>query len=355
MGTTSDWHECGKGRGRAGARGWVAAMTPVLAAAVVVIAAVASGCREESPAPNVDKRPITPASGVVRVVATTGMVADAASAVGGPHAQVTRLMGEGVDPHLYKPAPGDLRVLESADLVLYNGLHLEGKLADSLTKLGDRRPVVAVAEAIPTDRLIRSTDDGGSHDPHVWLDPRLWSLVVEAARDALQRASPANEASIRAAADAYLGTLGRLHAWAEEQLATIPPERRVLVTAHDAFAYFGRAYGLEVHGVQGISTESESSIQDMNALVDLLVEKRVPAVFFESSVPPRAVRALIEGCRARGHEVRIGGELFSDALGPDGTPQGTYFGMFEHNVRTIVEALSGKPAAPFSKPHDESR
>lgn len=322
--------------------------------AVLVLAAMFVGCNRRSP-----KHVVPQSVGNLRttesIVATTGMIADAARWIGQSEVEVTRLMGEGVDPHLYKPAPGDLRALEGADLVLYNGLHLEGKLAEALSKLAERKPVVAIAAEIPVDRLIMSSDEGGQPDPHVWHDPRLWSLAVQRLQGAMNEVAPHKRSGFAYHAEVYLTVLDRLHAWAEEQIATIPPDRRVLVTAHDAFAYFGRAFGLEVHGVQGISTDSEASIRDVNALVDLLVGRRVPAVFFESSVPPRTVRVLVEGCKARGHEVRIGGELYSDALGPDDTPEGTYFGMFEHNVRTIVEALSGKPAAPFSKQADEGR
>lgn len=293
--------------------------------------------------------PARSGSGAVRVVATTGMVADLASHVGGTHAQVTALMGEGVDPHLYKPSPGDLRLLQGADLVLYSGLHLEGKMVEVFEQLAKKKPVVAVADIIPAEQLRQPPEFKGHPDPHVWFDVALWMKASEAARDALVRVDPTNAREYEANAEAYLKQLGELDRECRERIATIPADRRVLVTAHDAFGYFGRAYGLEVHGIQGISTDSEASLRDMNALVDLLVQRAVPAVFVESSVPRKTIDALVEGCRARGHEVRIGGQLFSDAMGAPGTPEGTYPGMVRHNVRVIVEALGGT-AEPRSAP-----
>ncbi len=283
------------------------------------------------------------------IVATTGMIADIARNLAGPRAQVVQLMGEGVDPHLYKPAPGDLRLFESADLILHNGLHLEGKLADALQRLGDRKPVLAVGEGIDTQMLLTSAQFEGHPDPHIWFDPRLWSLATERAAGGIQALLPASAEGIATARRKYQGELAAMHEWAVERIATIPAGHRVLVTAHDAFSYFGRAYGLEVHGVQGISTDSEASIRDVNALVDLLVERRIPAVFFESSVPSKTVEALVEGCRARRHTVRVGGELFSDAMGAANSPEGTYQGMFRHNVNTIVAALGGEVVAGGSE------
>lgn len=278
------------------------------------------------------------------IVTTTGMIADAARAVAGDRARVTALMGEGVDPHLYKASPGDLRLMTGADLVLYNGLHLEGRLADALEKLAARKPVVAVAEAIPGELLRRPSEFQGHPDPHVWFDISLWIRAVERARDAIAEVDPAHREDYSANAARYVEELRRLDAWVREQVARIPESSRVLVTAHDAFGYFGRAYGMEVMAIQGISTDSEASIRDINALVDVLVARRIAAVFVESSVPRKTIDALVEGCRGRGHDLRIGGQLFSDAMGREGTPEGTYAGMVGHNIRTIVAALAG-PAA----------
>jgi manganese/zinc/iron transport system substrate-binding protein len=259
-------------------------------------------------------------------------------------------MGEGVDPHLYKASPADARLLAEADLILYNGLHLEGRMADVLVRLARSRPTVQVTESIPEDQLREPPEFQGQYDPHVWFDVSLWMKVVERTRDALTELDPLGREAFQANAASHLQELEALHAWCRGELARVPRERRILVTAHDAFGYFGRAYGLEVLGIQGISTDSEPSIQDINRLVDLLVERRVPAVFVESSVPRKTIEALVEGARARGHAVAIGGELFSDAMGRAGTPEGTYVGMVRHNVNTIVRALLGETPALPGKP-----
>lgn len=282
-----------------------------------------------------------PAKNGLQVITTTAMIADAARNIAGSHAEVIALMGQGVDPHVYKASPGDVRTLESADLILYNGLHLEGRMADTLEQLGKRRRVVAVAEAIPHNLLRNPPEFEGQHDPHVWFDPTLWRLVAERVRDAMVEADPANATEYRANATTYLAKLDSLHAWTKAQIATIPESGRVLVTAHDAFGYFGRAYGVEVLGIQGISTDSETSLDTVRSLVTLLADRKIPAVFVESSVPRKSIEALIEGSKAKGHTLAIGGELFSDAMGPEGTPEGTYLGMVRHNVVTIVKALGG--------------
>jgi len=273
----------------------------------------------------------------LRVVATTGMVAELARAVGGPHVEVFALMGEGVDPHLYKTAPGDIARLLTADLVLISGQHLEGKMAYVLTRLGQKRPVVAVTAGIDESKILQV--QGGVHDPHLWFDVALWSEAIPAVRDALAAIDPAHTETYRANAEAYKRELLALDAWCRERLATIPAAHRVLVTAHDAFGYFGRAYDVEVRAVQGLSTEAEAGVSEVNALVDFLVRRKIGAVFIESSLSDRNVRALVEGCRARGHAIVVGGQLYSDALGPAGTPEGTYTGMVRHNVETIAGAL----------------
>lgn len=280
------------------------------------------------------------APGRLLVVATTGMIADVARNIAGPHAEVRALMGEGVDPHLYKPSPGDVRLLDQADLVLYNGLHLEGRMSDMLETLGRRRAAAAVAEVIDPAKLRSPPEFEGQHDPHVWFDVSLWSQAAGAIRDALIRVDPANGDAYRAAATKYVAQLSDLDAEVRTEIGKIPEQRRVLVTAHDAFGYFGRAYDIEVLAIQGISTDSEAGLKDINALVDTLIARSIPAVFIESSVPRKTIDALIEGARARGHTVVIGGELYSDAMGADGTEDGTYIGMVRHNVRTIVSGLS---------------
>lgn len=277
-----------------------------------------------------------------RVIATTSMIADAARQVAGDRAEVTALMGPGIDPHLYKASPGDMRTLPTADLILFNGLHLEGRLADTLVKLARTRPMCQVTDAIPEGLLREPPEFDGHFDPHVWFDAELWARVAERIRDALAEIDPEGAATYNANAAAYTARLRELHAWTRAEIAAIPRERRILVTAHDAFGYFGAAYDIEVLAVQGISTDSEASVRDINNLVDTLVRRQVPAVFVESSVPRKTIEALIEGCAARGHAVRIGGELYSDALGPPGSGADDYVGMVRHNVSTIVAALAGK-------------
>ncbi len=278
------------------------------------------------------------------VVVTVGMIADITRKVAGDRATVSALMGEGVDPHLYKPSPGDIRQLSQADLVLYSGLLLEGRMVDVLVKMAARRPTVAVTERIDPSLLREPPEFAGHADPHVWFDVSLWMKAVERARDALIERDPAGKELFEKNAAAYLKELETLHGWCKNELARVPRERRVLITAHDAFGYFGRAYDIEVRGIQGVSTDSEASVGQINELVSLIVSRKISAVFVESSVPAKTIQALVEGCKSRGHEVRIGGELFSDAMGKDGTPEGTYIGMVRHNVNTIVAALLGESA-----------
>jgi manganese/zinc/iron transport system substrate-binding protein len=276
------------------------------------------------------------------VVATTGMIADAARQVGGDLVDVTALMGPGVDPHAYRQTRSDIVATARADLVLWNGLYLEAQLEQFLLDLAQTRPVVAVAEAIPETQLIGSEDYDGRFDPHVWMNPNLWSRVVLATRDAMIDAAPEHAESFTVNAAAHLAELSDLAVYSQTVLASIPAESRVLITAHDAFNYFGAAYGFEVVGIQGISTESEAGLQRISELVDMLVARDIGAVFVESSVSDRNIRALIEGAAAQGHDVVIGGELYSDAMGALGTYEGTYLGMIDHNVTTIARALGGQ-------------
>ncbi len=275
------------------------------------------------------------------VVATTGMIADAARQVGGDLVEVRALMGPGVDPHSYRQTRSDIVALTRADLVLWHGLYLEAQMEEFLLDLKEKRPVVAVGEAVPADRLIGHEEYEGRFDPHVWMDPELWTEVVAAVRDALIEADPEHAAVFEMNTVAHLDDIAKLSAYSASALASVPEPSRVLLTAHDAFGYFGAAYGFEVIGIQGISTESEAGLNRIGALVDLLVERRIGAVFVESSVSDRNIRALVEGAAAAGHEVRIGGELYSDAMGPEGTYEGTWIGMIDHNVTTIAAALGG--------------
>jgi manganese/zinc/iron transport system substrate-binding protein len=278
----------------------------------------------------------------IRVVATTGQVADLVRNIGGKHVAVESLMGPSVDPHQYKASFGDNRKLAEADVVFYNGLHLEGRMSDSLENMAKRQPVFAVADAIierAKGRLRKPPEFEGGYDPHVWFDATLWTIAAEYVRDCLIELDPEHQEDYRGAAAAYTEKLKVLDIECRQQLSAIPPNRRVLVTAHDAFGYFGKAYGIEVHGLQGISTADETDVATKQALVDLLVERKIKAVFVESSVPHKNVENLIDLCAQRNHTLVRGGELFSDAMGEDGTLEATYLGMMRYNVKTIVEAL----------------
>lgn len=279
------------------------------------------------------------------VVTTTGMIADAARRVGGDLVSVRALMGPGVDPHGYRQTRTDIVALAQADLVLWHGLYLEAQLEPFLLDLGRDRSVVAVADGLPVDRLLTNPEYPDRADPHVWMDPQLWALVVDAVRDALIAVAPDHGDTFAANAAAHVAELEALHAYGDTVLGSVPEPARVLVTAHDAFAYFGRAYGFEVLGIQGISTESEAGLQRVSELVDLIVARGIGAVFVETSVSDRNIRALIEGAAAQGHSVVIGGELFSDAMGPEGTYEGTYPGMIDHNMTVIARALGGDTPA----------
>jgi len=273
----------------------------------------------------------------IRVVTTVGMIADAAERIGGPRVEVEGLMGPGVDPHLYKASEGDVRRLERADVILYGGLHLEAKMADVLERIGERRLTRAVTDGIPRGDLI--SVGGGQVDPHVWFDVALWKGAVTEVRDTLATADPAHAPGYRARAAQYLAELDALDTEAREKSAAVPAASRVIVTAHDAFGYFGRAYGYEVVGLQGISTASEAGAKDVRRLADLIAARRIPAIFVESSVAPRTIEAVQEAVRSRGFDVAIGGSLYADAMGSEGTPDGTYLGMVRHNVDTITGAL----------------
>lgn len=278
----------------------------------------------------------------LNVVATTGMIADAVRQVGGDLVEVKALMGPGVDPHAYRQTRTDIAAITRADLVLWHGLYLEAQMEDFMRDLAERRNVVAVAETLPENMLLGHDDYDDKHDPHVWMNPNLWSKVVIAVRDALTEVKPEAQETFKANASAHLEDVAELAQYKTTVLSSVPPESRVLLSAHDAFNYFGSAYGFEVMGIQGISTESEAGLNRISELVDLLVERNISAVFVESTVSDRNIRAVIEGAAAKGHTVTIGGELFSDAMGEDGTYEGTYLGMIDHNATIIARALGGE-------------
>ncbi|TKR56300.1 manganese transporter [Allopusillimonas ginsengisoli] len=280
-------------------------------------------------------------SPALQVVATTGMLADAIREVGGTRVQVSALMGPGVDPHLYRQTHSDVTRLARADLVVYHGLNLEAQLLPLLTDLARTRSVVALAEAVPRQALLADEENPTQFDPHIWMNPSLWQHVVNAARDALISVDAKGKSHYDERAQRYNQAINAMHERTQAKLHTVPTDKRVLITAHDAFQYFGQAYGYEVLAIQGISTESEASLHQIGQLVQTIVQRNISAIFVESSVPDQSIRALVEGAAAQGHNVVIGGELYSDALGPDDTPEGTYLGMIEHNASVIANGLRG--------------
>lgn len=284
-------------------------------------------------------------TGPISVVATTGMIADTARVIGGGMVEVRALMGPGVDPHEYRQTTTDIAAMTRAQIVLWNGLYLEAQMERFLGELGKRRRVVAVAEAVPIERRLRDPDYADRFDPHVWIDPELWAYAADAIRDVFSAAREPSREAFAANATAHRAAMAKVGDYAREVLSTVPAQQRVLVTAHDAFGYFGRAHGYEVVGIQGISTESEAGLSRIREIVDLVVTRKIGAIFVETSVADRNIRAVIEGAQARGHAVRIGGELFSDAMGPARTYEGTYIGMVDHNATMVARALGGSAPA----------
>lgn len=279
----------------------------------------------------------------VRVVSTIGMINDAVLIIGGERVDAVGLMGPGVDPHLYNASEGDVMRLAEADLVLFNGLHLESKMGEVLERMdGLGIKAVAVAADIPSVQLLQPEIYAGNYDPHVWFEVALWRYAVEAVRDALIAVDPGSTDLYIANAATYLLELDDLQAYVLAQVERVPPEKRVLITAHDAFKYFGRAYGFEVLGLQGISTATEAGTGDVQDLSAFIAEHQIPAIFVESSVPVRNIEAVQAAVQAQGFAVTVGGELFSDAMGDAGSPEGTYVGMVRHNVDTIVAALASE-------------
>lgn len=279
------------------------------------------------------------ASEVLRVITTTGMLYDAVINIGKDKVEATSIMGPGVDPHLYKATQGDLIKLREADVIIYNGLYLEGKMSEILAKLSRTKPVFAAASGIPEGKLKSSQQYEDAYDPHIWFDVSLWQIAVKEISKALQNLDTANASYYQENTERYIKALDTLHQYAKDRIAEIPESRRILVTAHDAFGYFGDAYDIQVEGLQGISTVSDFGLRDISEITDLIIEKQVKAIFVETSVSDKAIKAVVTGCREKGHDVVIGGKLYSDAMGPFGTYEGTYIGMVRSNVDTIVEAL----------------
>lgn len=276
-------------------------------------------------------------NGKLDVVTTTGMIGDLVENIGGKHVEVTSLMGPGVDPHLYKATQGDVKTLDSAEMIFYNGVHLEGKMTDIFEMMSKDKPTIAVTEDFKENQLRKVS--ATEQDPHVWFDVKLWIVAADTVKKELIANDPDHEAEFRENYEEYVLQLEELDKYVQDEINKIPEDQRVLVTAHDAFGYYGKSYGLDVRGLQGINTLSEYGSKDVTDMRNYLVENKIKAIFIESSVPRKAIEAVIQGAGKQGHKVEIGGELFSDAMGEKGTEEGTYIGMVRHNTDTIVRAL----------------
>ena len=302
---------------------------------LVLIAIVAvTSCKVET------KQDEIAADGRLQIVCTTGMIGDAVSEITADMADVEVLMGPGVDPHLYKATQNDLERLSDAQVIFYSGLHLEGKIGDVLDNLAQRKHVFCLADGLDQSRFIKMAEFDDAYDPHIWFDVEIWSDIVQVAADHLAKIDPTRAEAYQTNCKAYRDKLAALYEQVQNKVAELPEERRIMITAHDAFEYFARSTKFQVRGLQGISTTAGIGVHDVKELVSFIIEKDVHAIFVESSVPERALASVLEGCREQGHEVRLGGTLYSDALGEAGTPQGTYLGMIEYNVNTIVDALN---------------
>jgi manganese/zinc/iron transport system substrate-binding protein len=275
----------------------------------------------------------------LNIVTTTGMIGDAVKNIVGNNADVISLMGPGVDPHLYKVSQRDIKKLLNADIIFYNGLHLEGKMGEVLDQMSERKPVIAIYKGLTEKQLRATSEFQGNYDPHIWFSVKIWTDVVRFIGKSLTELDQVHASSYQANTTKYVEQLTQLHKWTIEQINTIPKKQRVLITAHDAFGYFGGEYGMQVKGLQGLSTAAEYGLKDVTNLVDFISENKIKAVFVESSVSDRSIKAVMEGCKAKGHKVIIGGTLYSDAMGAENKPEGKYIGMVKHNVTIIVEAL----------------
>jgi manganese/zinc/iron transport system substrate-binding protein len=292
---------------------------------------VVSGCNTNSTQNKINQKPV--------VVATTSIVADIAINLCSDFADVTSLMGPGVDPHLYKASHGDIESLTNADVIIYSGLHLEGKMSEILEKLKLSKTVINVSDGVDHRQLRTINASANVHDPHIWFDLAMWSDGVKHVSKELIRKFPEHKLSIEAKSTGYLHAIDSVHQVCLDIVERLPVDQRILITSHDAFEYFGRSYNFKVRGLQGISTLSESGLKDVTDMVNFIIDNKIKAVFVENSVPQKALRSVIDGCKSKGHDVVVGGELFSDALGADRTPEGTYLGMVHFNVETVINGL----------------
>lgn len=306
----------------------------LVALALLALALLAAGCGASGSAAGgpVGERPI-------RVTTTTNFITDTARQIGGDRVEVTGLMGPGVDPHLYKASAGDVRTLREADVIFYGGLELEGKMTDLLDELAERQRTVAVTRDIPRGELLRPAQFEGKFDPHVWFDVAKWQSAARTVAAALRELDPGHAAEYDGRLRRYARQLTELDRTTRRRFAAIPRRSRVLITSHDAFNYFGRRYGFDVVAIQGISTATQATTADIKRVARTIAERDVKAVFVESSVPRQTIDAVIAAARKLGQETRVGGALFSDAAGDEGTPQGTYVGMVDYNAQLIARGL----------------
>lgn len=299
-----------------------------------LVAIVAAGCASTSEGTSQEDIATRP----IKVTTTVNFLTDTVRRIGGDRVEVTGLMGPGIDPHLYKASAGDVEDLREADVIFYGGLELEGKMGDVLAELGERRPVVAVSKDVPRDRLLREPGRDVI-DPHIWFDPDLWLIAARTVTDELVRLDPTSEAAYRRRLAEFERSVQHIAEESRNVIRTLPKRSRLLVTSHDAFGYFGRAFGMDVVAIQGISTAAEATTADVKRVARTIADRRIKSVFIESSVPRQTIEAVVAAARKIGQEVRVGGELFSDAAGDPDTPEGSYTGMLQHNVRQIVEGL----------------
>ena len=277
-------------------------------------------------------------NGKKKIVVTTNIIFDAVEYIAGDKNEVVGLMGAGVDPHLYKASQKDVSKLTSADMLVYNGLHLEGKMIDILEKMKRNKTVIAVSDGVEESNIIRS-DEFATPDPHIWFDAMIWKQAIAYFTEELNKWDTANASYYTERMQSYLAQLDEVDSYAKQELKQIEKQQRVLITAHDAFNYFGRAYDIEVYGLQGISTMSEFGLKDVSNLVTFIIDREIKSVFVESSVSEKALKSVVEGCEKQGHKVKIGGMLYSDAMGEREGPEGTYKGMFSYNISTISKGL----------------
>ncbi len=302
---------------------------------VLVLVIVLTACTNDTASPEND-------DGKLQIVATVGQIGDLAERIGGDHVSVSTLMGAGIDPHQYVATEGDVERLQNADIIFYNGNFLEARMVEIFHQLSERKTVVPLTERIDQSQLLEWAQYKQYKDPHIWFGIPQWEQVAGVIRDTLIEVDPDHRQAYTANADAMLADMQELDAYVREQVARLPEAQRILVTAHDAFNYFGKTFGFQVRGLQGLSTDSEASTADVQTLAQFLVDNKIRAVFIESSVAVRNVEALREAAAAKGWDVVIGGQLFSDTIGTPGTPEGTYVGMYRHNINTIINALLGE-------------